>query len=119
MRPCLARVRGRYIVPRPVTLAQLSDLLECTLAEARVLLHASRFPHAYVDWEGQWRVPVPDIAAYIRSRNEVAGFPAPLGAQTPKTIGWSRVVPRRSAPVAQARDKVAYGGGKRKSRGLR
>ena len=80
MRPFLSRVRGRYIVPRPVTLAQLGDRLECTVAEARILLQASRFPHAYLDGAGEWRVPVPDIAAYIRWRNGVAGAHALQGA---------------------------------------
>ena len=69
MRPYLARIRGRYIVPRPLTLAELSERLECTLADAGSLLRESRFPHAYVDWEGRWRVPAADVDAYIRWKN--------------------------------------------------
>ena len=69
MRPYLARVRGRHIVPRPLKLSDLGLRLGCSLTDVRTLLDAGRFPHAYIDWEGEWRVPFRDVDTYIRLRN--------------------------------------------------
>ena len=60
------RISGRYVVPRPLTLSQLSERLECSLEQARALAGLHRFPHAFIDRDGEWRVPVADVDAYIR-----------------------------------------------------
>jgi hypothetical protein len=72
--PHTLRISGRYIVPRPLTLSQLSQRLECSLEEARTLAGVHRFPHAFIDREGKWRIPVADVDAYIR-RSTVRGAP--------------------------------------------
>jgi hypothetical protein len=66
MMPHTLRISGRYVVPRPLTLFQLSQRLECSLEEARALAGVHRFPHAFIDRDGKWRIPVADIDAYIR-----------------------------------------------------
>jgi hypothetical protein len=66
MRPHTLRISGRYVVPRPLTLSLLSERLECSLEEARALADVHRFPHAFIDRDGQWRIPVADVDAYVR-----------------------------------------------------
>jgi hypothetical protein len=60
------RISGRYVVPRPLTLSQLSERLECSLEEARALAGVQRFPHAFIDRAGNCRIPVADVHAYIK-----------------------------------------------------
>jgi len=60
-------MRGRYLVPRPLTLHQLGERLGCSLVRVRALVRARCFPHAYVDCEGKWRIPTADVAAYVRT----------------------------------------------------
>jgi len=67
--PYRRHVRGRHIMPRPLTLDQLRQRLDCSLVEAHALLEGLRFPHAFVDCEGVWRIPLPDIDAYVRTNN--------------------------------------------------
>ena len=64
--PYTLRISGRYVVPRPLTLSQLSERLECSVEEARALVGLHRFPHAFINRDGTWRVPVADVDAYIR-----------------------------------------------------
>ncbi len=64
--PHKLRISGRYVVPRPLTLSQLSERLACTLEEARALAGVHRFPHAFIDRTGNCRIPVADVNAYVR-----------------------------------------------------
>ncbi|HEX4629254.1 MAG TPA: hypothetical protein VH137_10745 [Gemmatimonadales bacterium] len=57
-------------MPHPLTLHQLSECLGCSAQQVIGLMAAHCFPHAYLDRDGQWRVPVADAAAYIRSRGD-------------------------------------------------
>ena len=66
MNPQQLRISGRYIVPRPLTLSQLSERLGCSLEEARALGGVQRFPHAFIDRDGKWRIPAADVDAYLR-----------------------------------------------------
>ncbi|HEX4600700.1 MAG TPA: hypothetical protein VH116_04845 [Gemmatimonadales bacterium] len=66
MTPHVLRIHGRYRVPHPLTLHQLSAWLGCSSEEVHTLMAARRFPHAYRDRDGQWRVPMADAAAYVR-----------------------------------------------------
>lgn len=61
----MMRIRGPRILPRPLTLEQLGERLGCGLAQATALLHARAFPHAFVDCEGKWRVPMADLNQYL------------------------------------------------------
>jgi excisionase family DNA binding protein len=54
-------------MPSPLTLRQLCQRLRCSVVEVRALVRERRFPHAYLDSEGRWRVPAADINAYIRA----------------------------------------------------
>ena len=76
----MLRISGRYIVPRPMTVCELSERLDCSLAEACALMGARHFPHAYVDRHGEWRVPVADVAAYVRLRSGRSARPEEVGA---------------------------------------
>ncbi len=64
--PHTLRISGRYVVPRPLTLSQLGERLECSLEEARTPAAVHRFPHAFIDRAGNCRIPVGDVDAYIR-----------------------------------------------------
>ncbi len=64
--PHTLRISGRYVVPRPLTLSELSERLECGLEEARGLVAVRCFPHAFINRDGNWRIPVADVDAYIR-----------------------------------------------------
>ncbi len=56
------------MVPRPLTLSELSERLECGLEGARALVAVRCFPHAFINRDGNWRIPVADVDAYIRWR---------------------------------------------------
>jgi hypothetical protein len=62
------RIAGRYVVPPPFTLVQLSALLRCGVLQADRLVREREFPHAFIDCDGQWRVPLADVHAYIRAK---------------------------------------------------
>jgi hypothetical protein len=65
MTPHTLRITGRYVVRRPLTLSQLSERLRCSLEEARALAGVQHFPHAFIDRDGNWRIPVADVDTYI------------------------------------------------------
>ncbi|HUL49525.1 MAG TPA: hypothetical protein VLT79_05865 [Gemmatimonadales bacterium] len=60
----MVRIRGVRILPRPLTLEEVGTRLSCTLLEATALLHGKCFPHAFLDCNHRWRVPVVDVEAY-------------------------------------------------------
>jgi hypothetical protein len=62
----MIRIRGGYTLARPLTLEQLSRRLACGPAHATALVDAHRFPHAFVDCDGHWRIPVADVDSYVR-----------------------------------------------------
>jgi excisionase family DNA binding protein len=66
------RINGRYIVPRPLTIRQVSRQLGCSRAAVRLLVRAGRFPHAFVDCRRTWRIPAADLGAYIRWQNRLS-----------------------------------------------
>jgi len=61
----VVRMRGVRILPRPLTLEGVGERLGCTLLHATALLHAQCFPHAFLDCDGHWRVPVVDVEAHV------------------------------------------------------
>jgi hypothetical protein len=47
-----------------LSLYQVSKRLGCSVAEARALVAAHRFPNAYMDRDGKWRVSIADVETY-------------------------------------------------------